>query len=178
MSSFSGNDVAVEGGVTGNITPGLREYRAFDPSSFLYSLKHPRRPEVPKSLSTPGSMVELYPPLDLTVEIYPHLTHGLDLTRGGVPHLTHDQSHDATWNYPGTPHHHGICMGPSNQSWTLQQGNFDTSVFNTPPISSNLPEPRSPEVSKFSEFLAMYFGLRPSGWFHPLNLISPKVRLH
>jgi hypothetical protein len=39
---------------------------------------------------------------------YDHLTHVLDLTRVGVPHLTCDQSHDATWNYLGMPHHHGV----------------------------------------------------------------------
>jgi hypothetical protein len=74
----------MEGGVTGNISPGLHGYQAFDHSKILVQVqKLPWRPEVQKSLSTLGSMVELYPPLDLTVDIYPHLTHGLDLTRGG-----------------------------------------------------------------------------------------------
>jgi hypothetical protein len=124
----------------------------------------------------------------------------------GVPHLTCDQSHDATWNYPGTPHHHGVC-GPSNWSWTLQQGNFDTSLrlntlsyileFSGVPEFRSSRTPRhvlwpstlriwpmhqhvkSPGASKSQspDFLATYFGLRASGCSHPLCLTFPGVRL-
>jgi hypothetical protein len=75
--------MVVEGGFTGNIP---QVFENIKPSTLRYScrgLQHPQRPKVLKSLSTPKYTVELYPPLDPTVEIFPHLTHGLDMTRGG-----------------------------------------------------------------------------------------------
>jgi hypothetical protein len=63
---------------------GLRGYRGFSPSTILVQIqKLPQRPEVPKYFSTPESMVEICPPLDLTVDIFFHFTHGLDLKKRG-----------------------------------------------------------------------------------------------
>lgn len=65
--------------------------------------------------------------------------------RRGVPYLIRAQSHDATWYYPGTPHHHGIC-GPvkSELDTTARElRHFDALAFNAP---SYILE--SPRVSK------------------------------
>jgi hypothetical protein len=162
------------------ISPSLHEYR---PSALHHSctdLKTSPETQVPKSLSSSESMVELYPPLNLMVEIHLHLTHRFRLDKGG-PTLNSHQSHDATWNYPGMPHHHGVCGPIQSELDTTTRELFDTStVFNTPPISSNLPpESRS---SKVLELLATYSSLRPSRIFKlPLvpYISSPlEVRLH
>jgi hypothetical protein len=73
----------MEGGFTGNISLVLHGYLDFVPSTIHMQVKKlAHRPEVPKCLSTLESMVDFYPPLDTTVDIYPNLTH-LGLTRGG-----------------------------------------------------------------------------------------------
>jgi hypothetical protein len=75
------------------------------------------------------------------------LTVDISLECNGFPHIfagiSISTNPNATWNYPGMPHHHGV-HGIIQLNWTLQQGNFGASTLNT--LSYIL---ESPRVSEF-----------------------------
>jgi hypothetical protein len=131
-SLHSGNDMTPRGVVTWNVP---RAFTRIRPSSLHHSYTCIKKSPGTRSLGVPFLTkihgVSFSTLKSLTTKIYLHLTHGLDLTRGGDP--TPKKSHDATWNYPGTPHHHGVRGPIQLEMDTSTRGfwRFNASAFNT-----------------------------------------------